>query len=69
MQVAALVEQLEFQLGQFGQVGRADGAVGEDEMPGDAPGFGQRQAAQVAHDHRQHGFVYLDAAAAVFLLI
>jgi hypothetical protein len=42
MQAPALVEQLEFQLGQFRQVGGADRTVAHDQLAGDAARVGQR---------------------------
>ena len=66
MQVAAPVEQLEFQLRQFGQVVRAEDAVAEDQMARDATRVAYTEAAQVAHDLLHRRGVGLDAPTAVF---
>ena len=66
MQVAALVEQLEFQLGQRGQIIMVEGAIAEHQLPGDATCIGFRQALQVANDLCRRILIHFRAAATVF---
>jgi hypothetical protein len=68
-QQSVLVEELELELGELGQVRNADGAVAEDQVAHDAARVREHHPAQVAHDRGQRLGLDLRAPPAIFARI